>query len=360
MNFVQKVRQAWQLLDFIDFESGEVVEVRQIADAAYKANVTWFGAPQDVAWSHRIVQSAFTGCSWSVLTRGYTLHIGRENVGTDQLCSAIGHEMYHRVTARRKTLRRQLWIDELLAFSVQQRFLREQGFEASAKEVDSHVLQSSVKVAFDWLHQVRTKRVLFGFGGISYPPDFKFMIGRLSLALDHLLEWPAICLLANVSSLEAWYAQLEPSASTLAVALLTSEDTEGTEEETRLAPLLAKVSISDDLDGWLGLTQAYQLLGHLNASEFLLRHILASYPEQSKALGGLANLLYQRKQYREAILCYEQALDLTPTNAWIRQNYGVALYVTGKKEQAREQWKTVVEQGDEEQAEACTAFLARF
>lgn len=360
MNFIQKAGQAWRSLEETDFDFGKSAPVRQIADAAYKANVAWFGAPQDSHWAYAVVQGAFTGCTWSVLTRSYTLVIGREHTRTDQLCSAIGHEMYYRVTGRRKTLRRQMWIDELLAFSAQQQFLRAQGFAASAEEVDSLVRDQAIPVNFDRLREARTTRILFGAGGVRYPADFGVMIGLLFQALDRLLEWPEICLLANAPDLQAWYAQLEPSDAALAMALLTSNNGAGAEEGARLAPLVSRLPFAEDPDGWRVLAQAYHRIGHCNAAETLLHRLLAAHPEQPIALMALGNMLYQQKRYVEALNCFEQALVFSPGDASIRRDFGLSLYVMGRKEEAREQLQIVVDQGDAEHSPACAEFLAEF
>src|SRR5436309_15385850 len=75
--------------------------------------------------------------------------------------------------------------------------------------------------------------------------------------------------------------------------------------------------------------------GDLNSAEQTLRSELRVHPENSAALGVLAVVLDQQKNYAEADEVYRRAVALSPRSTALLNNYGNHLLATGRLEAAR-------------------------
>ena len=53
----------------------------------------------------------------------------------------------------------------------------------------------------------------------------------------------------------------------------------------------------------------------------------------------IANRLYQKADFAEAAVAYQQAVDVEPDRAVLRYNLGLALYKGGKKREGRAEWE---------------------
>ena len=105
-------------------------ECETYAAAAYDFCVNLYGSPTDAGRPYSLENGIHSGCSYWRNEYAIILSTGLKT--REQQCMLIGHEMYHRATMHWKGLRRQPWIDEVLAFLTSLWYLHHQGFSSYA------------------------------------------------------------------------------------------------------------------------------------------------------------------------------------------------------------------------------------
>jgi hypothetical protein len=208
MNFgpVRKFIDGWE---FEPHDPG----LHEYADRAYTSCVGWFGPPPDEHWRYEIVRAPQRACavkSW--LHRRYVLYIPSEYKKIEQQCATVGHEMYHRVTMRRRGLRELAWVDELVAFLAAERLLGEQGMEGYALQRMKRRLAATPRLPVTELHKV-TMRRRFRAGALStvYPPGFYEGIWDVGSRLAGLVDWNCICNLVTCAGWHEWLRSVPPN-----------------------------------------------------------------------------------------------------------------------------------------------------
>ena len=57
----------------------------------------------------------------------------------------------------------------------------------------------------------------------------------------------------------------------------------------------------------------------------------------------MASRLFREGQFEEACAAYRRALAMRPSDPILRMNLGLALYKSGKRREARDEWKAAKE-----------------
>lgn len=191
--------------DFYEDES-----LHELAAWAFTENVEWFGLPTDSSWRHTIVRGPFSAMSSDPRSQQYLIFIRSSYRSSEQLCSAVGHEMYHRVTLCHNGLRRFVWVDEMMAFLVSQHLLMKKGFNDYAQLRLRVRFESDVIMGIKDLRSARRRRVWLGIKGIAYPEGFGAGVAALGTKVENLVGWEQMCRLVHCKTWEEWLAPLAP------------------------------------------------------------------------------------------------------------------------------------------------------
>ncbi len=114
----------------------EVIEDAELLDfsnQAYNWCVTWFGTPDDELLPYEILRAPMNGCSRHRLVKLYSIYINKNYKFQEQILATLGHEVYHRVTMQKNSLRRIVWVDEMVAFLISDRILMISGLAEYAE-----------------------------------------------------------------------------------------------------------------------------------------------------------------------------------------------------------------------------------
>ena len=170
---------------FEDFPKEGVEAAEQYAKAAYACCIAWYGPPLDAQKPYYVTR-AVEGSSFCNQVLGkYYLAISKDAVTPEQLCSDIAHEMYHRVTAGRKGLAGEMWVQEVMACLTSHWFLRNQGFEEYADTLKTYwlsIMQKADVQAIQACHRGKSRDYVFR-GGSIYPDGFGDSVRRTGYAL---------------------------------------------------------------------------------------------------------------------------------------------------------------------------------
>jgi hypothetical protein len=211
MSFITKAHQFISDLKSIDHQPLQG-EFRRFADAAYTRYIEWFGAPDDAEWDYEIIRASVALCSRDPIRHLYVISIRRDDAELADQYASIAHEMYHRVTERRKGLNRKSWVDEILAYLTSQRFLHEQGMADYADTKAKSLCKQRSQLTLEQFKSVRRKPNLLGILGPYYPPGFAVTAAKLGGELEAVVDWEYLCKLIEYRTFEEWINHL-PSHS---------------------------------------------------------------------------------------------------------------------------------------------------
>lgn len=191
-------------------KKAENMYLAAIAPRAYDFCVEHFGEPCDPQLPYEIHRDfARSLCSYTPLLRCYTIEIDKTRHDREQLCTSLGHEMYHRVTMRRSGAHRQPWLNETLAFLTQQAFLREKGFDVYAQYVEDVRRQETNSYSISVLRETRKKlNILARVSGKIYTLEFGKQVERFACDLQGIVTLREAARLVGAPSFENWMAQL--------------------------------------------------------------------------------------------------------------------------------------------------------
>ncbi len=103
------------------------------ADSAYQYYIGAFGPPKDTEKKFEILMAPIACMAYDPIQRLYILTFREHDQNMPQAFASVAHEMYHRVTSRRKGLNKHLWVDEMLASLATYKFLCENEFTEFAE-----------------------------------------------------------------------------------------------------------------------------------------------------------------------------------------------------------------------------------
>ncbi len=182
-------------------------ELYAFADAAYQYHVNCFGLLADAHWRYEIL-TAYKACAVrDPLRRVYILSVREcDQQPQDQLAS-VAHEMYHRVTSRRKGLgglHKHLWVDEMLAFLATHHVMCEQGLSDYATAELRLCFAQNERLGIDTLKGLRRKPDLGNLLSSQYPPGFRASIAVLGISIQSVVGWEAMCRLVHCRKWSDW------------------------------------------------------------------------------------------------------------------------------------------------------------
>ncbi len=200
-------------------------QVLGAAPLAYERCVAWFGTPANADWEITFWVSNVVAYGTVPFWRQHIIALPRDCTHWEQVCSSLAHEMYHRVTSRKRSLIQSLWVDEMLAQLTELHFLKEQGFEQYANFLHETSVNSldalppaNRRVAD--LRRVKRSRFRQLFFGRAYPAGFIDRVMVLGIVLEKLVGWEAMCHLANCRTWRQWFGSLPISTENGARILL--------------------------------------------------------------------------------------------------------------------------------------------
>lgn len=349
-------------------------QARAFAVAAYQSCVQWFGAPPDPKRRYELYNSSFPQSSCGYILGSYHISVSTTLTSPEQLCVVIGHEMYHRVTMRRRTLRREEWVDEMLAFAASLWFLESQGYRDYAAFLRDDAVNKPEPVDLPMLRSYRRiSRFSAMWRGVKrYPKDFYLGTERMGLALIALVGGKSFCRLSQAKTWDEWLDSLPAHQRALVICFLRLPDGDNSvgvnaechrclgyayrvtgqfdnalaeyKESLRLRP--------DDADTLFQMGFVFEQRQQPDKAAFVWTRAARLDPKNVWAASNLADKYYRREAYPAAIVWYKEALKRRPN--WPRALYylGGALFHNGDVAEAREMWQRIVEMGDKTYAQA--------
>lgn len=302
-NFIASVRSIKPIKDDPDLIA--------LADAAYACCVEWYGPPDDPELPVELVQGPWNRCSRSRILRQYIIYLYPHCETMEQRCSAIGHEMYHRVTMRRRGLRRQPWIDEMIACLTAQWFLRQQGFSEYADFLQRWYSEQMERGTVAWLRKAARPNPIHRMfvPNSSYIKRFYTSVTCVGMALDRVVASKDIRRILTAKTLADWINSLPSESRYSACRIL------------ELPP--GDYRMTDSACAHIDLGCALMDLGDLEAAVIELQEALSKEPDNEDALFHLGCILYRQKRYQEAINAWLEVARLKSDNSAVRFNLGI-------------------------------------
>jgi hypothetical protein len=180
----------------------------------------WFGTPSDEVRATVVIASKRNSCSRNPFTGTYYISMRESIVEEDERRQVLAHEIYHRVTTRRKGLHRTPWVDEMIAYLATQRMLVTGGHQELAQQLELAHRLNEFAISVRDLHSVKRKRFLFGDQAQAYPEGFGTAVALLGIELSGLIDWRSICALVKCKTWESWIEQLPSNVRANVVELL--------------------------------------------------------------------------------------------------------------------------------------------
>lgn len=299
---------------FQDFPPEGAEAAEAYAKNAYACCVAWFGPPLDPHKPY-VIQQAVAGSAFCVQWRGkYYLAISKEAVSPEQLCSEIAHEMYHRVTAGRKGLANEMWVQEMMAILSSHWFLRRRGFMEYADAVENQWLEAPGKANVALLRASHRRRggdyILRG--GEIYTAEFTNSAGRIGHALIRIIDGDDLCRIAKATALEEWIASLpeEKQYSVCRVLEIPPASRGVPKDKVGLAKLYKALGDKGDRDAVIA---QFQQIVHLQ-------------PENGNAFYYLGGAYKGAQQYDTALDAYQKALSFNFQDRWLQFSIGSAYW----------------------------------
>lgn len=134
------VKHRFKHLMFENFPAERIGAAEKYAKAAYACCVSWYGPPLEPQKPYCVSQAIEGNSSCKPMFGKYYLAISKKVTTPENLCSDIAHEMYHRVTAERKGLASEMWVQEMMACLTSHWCLRDQDFQEYADRAKKHWL----------------------------------------------------------------------------------------------------------------------------------------------------------------------------------------------------------------------------
>jgi len=125
----------------------------------------------------------------------------------------------------------------------------------------------------------------------------------------------------------------------------------------------------DDTELWFSLAHLYRRAGDSQGAQKFIDRVLAKDGNNVKAINEMANLLFQNKQFKEAMLLYKKALNINSNNAELHYNLNqtyLELFRTDKAATEfniamqidREKTEGFIRQADDKDATKVVSFIA--
>ncbi len=285
-------------------------ECEAYAAAAYDYCVSLYGPPTDAGCSYILVKGVGNRSTCSYALRRYTIRLSPGLETREQRCMLIGHEMYHRVTLRRKGLRRQPWMDEMLAYLTSLWFLQQQGFSYYADFLKDNDQKVPGRVDLDALRAFRPPalRERLRSPSMGYPEEFYTDVGRLAVALGHIANDKDLCRIIKENTLEGWIDSLSAEKRYGVCRLLEMSSSGRKVPET-----------TRDIHQFFN---ALVAIGDKASVVAELLEITRRRPSSGAAFFHLGRAYHDAKEFEAARDAYSTALDLNFPDKWLPYNLG--------------------------------------
>ncbi len=345
-------------------------EYERLAADALQACSEWFGPPVDPKRpvGYAVSPDNISACGYFF---GQYMIALNPNLDTPaERCETIGHEMYHRVTMRRPGLRREMWIDEMMAFLAEQWFLTRHGFGERVRENRRRYNSRKEPADIDALRRFRLRRPLVNTTGMGawYPPNFYPDVQRLATALNGggkrndlaRLPWAK----SRPAGVESRPADRRANVDRLFVPSTPDRPSPDDLEENfrmgcalhalgRFDEAVARYRAARGRDGKKGflffsIALCLERAGHTDEAIDAYREAIQDNPDDEWTFYNLALIYRKRKDYPHAIECFEEALRRKPDWSTALCYLGTAYAKDGQREKALECWRRIIETCDPE------------
>lgn len=374
------VKHRFKHLMFEDFPAEGVEAAEKYAKAAYACCVAWYGPPLDPQKPYCVEQSIEGASFCKPMFGEYHLAISKQVSTPEHLCSDIAHEMYHRVTAERKGLASEMWVQEMMAWLTSHWFLRDQGFREYADTAKEHWLfgmeQADIGAARASHRQIAGNWVILGRS--LYPEGFTGTVIRIGYALNRLLGGDDLRRIIKATTLEEWAASL-PAERQYAVCRVLDMATHGKAipgDEKGLDRLFDALEAKGDSSTPVAeFKQIVQLQPENGVAFFYLGYAHDGAGEHNAALDAYARAIklgyegnrlfynvgivhWQMENYLLAEEWFRKAVEREPKWAQARYLLGCSLNKLGNIGAARDFWGKVLTLGNEHYTELAQEMLA--
>jgi len=345
-------------------------ECEAYAEDAFRYCVSLYGQPADAKRPYRLFKGTGEQSACSYSFGCYTILISPDCTTLEQQCMTIGHEMYHRVTMRRNGLRKQVWVDELLALLTSLWFLPQHGFSEYADDVLEGYTSSPVKIDLRKLREYRRPPWYVNLKtlGPKYPENFYTEIARLATALKHIVSGNDICRIIKANTLAEWIASLpeEKQYAVCCILEVTSDGKKILKDNANLSNFRNALKAKGNRETAV---IEFQKIAHLQPANgsvfFYLARAYEDAEDTDKALAAylkayaldfsdcclpnnVGNIFWHKKEYAAAAEWFQRAADGKPD--WAKSYYwlGRSLNNIGKVGEAHEAREKVLTLNDEE------------
>jgi len=365
---------------FEDFPAEGAEAAEEYAKAAYACCIAWYGSPSDARKPYCVAQS-IEGNSFCKLILGkYYLAIAKEVSTPENLCSDIAHEMYHRVTAGRKGLASEMWVQEVMACLTSHWFLRDQNFREYANRAKDYWLSEMEQaniIAARASHRQKMRNWVI-LGQSIYPKGFSETVLRIGYALNRLLDADDLRRIIKATTLEEWITSLpaDRQYAVCRVLELATRDKAIPSDEKGLDRLFDALEAKGDSNTPVAeFKQIVQLQPENGIAFFYLGYAYDVAEEHDAALDAylqawklgysdkwlphnIGDLYWQASNYAAAAEWFHEAVNQAP--GWARPCYslGRSLNAQGNIRVARQAWEKVLTLGDEHYTKLAQAELA--
>ncbi len=311
MSSVQRLREVWQrALEYgvyDDFPAETKAIVDQYADEAYQYCVQRFGSPKDAHKRWKIVQGE-RSFFYRPLGKP-TITISKHAASKEQLCGAIAHEMYHRVTEGRKGLADKLWVKETMAVLTSQWFQQNQGFKEYVKRLRENSIADDGRADMNILRSSSpgVRRYVW-FGTPVYSEAFSKSVWRIGYALNRAVDFSEISSLIEAKTLEEWINTLSQEDQ-YAICLVLEMPT-----QNKVVPHTARE---------VGrLFYALEAKGDRRSVVAGFERLADSQPTNGSIFFYLGRAYQDAKHFEDALTAYTRAEELGYSDRWLTHNIG--------------------------------------
>jgi tetratricopeptide (TPR) repeat protein len=232
------LQELFRLADTWQDTYSEDEQLQAFAKFACQRCCDWFGVPDDEQWPYRILQGPYIACQRQLLLRSYILSLTPDLKDDFYRFEATGHEMFHRVTYRRKGAIKVMWIREMMAERTAYHLLQEGGFSQYGGALAYHYWHTPHMFLPDF-YRARARYIKFGLGGRAYPTNFMATAFCLGAGLEALVGWKRLRRIVSSSSLTEWLHSLSEENRILVRHLLEWDDPSKNEVEVKAHDRLA-------------------------------------------------------------------------------------------------------------------------
>lgn len=306
------LQSIWAKIKLYPFMSSiEDDDILDYAQYACQRCIDWFGPPDDSEWPISIMEGPYTACQRNYLLRRYILTLNHEWYQSRHRFAAIGHEMFHRVTYRRKGLLSQLWASEMIAECASQQLLCERGRSSDAGALAKYYRSQPQMKDRGGFYNARPRRTHFGFGGWTYSENFHATAFCLGSGLESIVTWESLRHLPEYASVQDWIASLSKIQQQLVWRIMQlnknvveTDVANGLFTPYAIEPRILSVGAKQEL--------AYALFSQGRFPEAILecQNAIAMKPTSYTSYIYMGYALEESGQIRDAINAYENALRL--------------------------------------------------